>query len=234
ALLAERQNALLVVHENFRFQPWYRKIAELIAAGHCGEVYQVGFRLRPGDGQGPGAYLDRQPYFQTMERFLIHETGIHWIDTFRFLLGEPDWVLADLRRLNPAIAGEDAGFFLYGFEDGRRALFDANRLCDHPAENRRRTMGECLVEGSKAVIRLDGDGRLWHRAFGANDWDEIPYECPAKGFGGDCVFALQRHVTGHMLNGTAVENTAKAYLRNLAIEDAVYRSAAEGRKIRLG
>ena len=31
-----------------------------------------------GDGQGPRAYLDRQPYFQQMPRFLIHETAIHY------------------------------------------------------------------------------------------------------------------------------------------------------------
>ena len=50
----------------------------------------VAFRLRPGDGQGPRAYLDRQPYFQTMPRLLVVETAIHWIDTFRFLMGEVD------------------------------------------------------------------------------------------------------------------------------------------------
>ena len=51
---------------------------------------RVAFRLRPGDGQGPRAYLDRQPYFQTMPRLLVVETAIHWIDTFRFLMGEVD------------------------------------------------------------------------------------------------------------------------------------------------
>ena len=34
------------------------------------------------------AYLERQPYFQTMPRFLVHETAIHLVDVFRFLLGE--------------------------------------------------------------------------------------------------------------------------------------------------
>ena len=63
---------LLVVHENFRFQPWFRDMAAHISEGRIGDVFQTWFRLRPGDGQGPEAYLDRQPYFQTMERFLIH------------------------------------------------------------------------------------------------------------------------------------------------------------------
>jgi predicted dehydrogenase len=229
--LAEERRVLIVVHENFRFQPWYRKIAELIREGAVGGIYQITFRLRPGDGQGPRAYLDRQPYFQTMERFLVHETAIHWIDTFRFLLGEPDWVFADLRQLNPAIKGEDAGFFIYGFGNGRRALFDGNRLVDHPAENRRRTMGECLLEGSDATIRLDGDGRLWRRSFNTNRWDEIIYPLPRENFGGDCVYALQKHVTDHLLTGKPIENEAKHYIRNQEIEEAIYQSAADGCRV---
>ena len=67
--VAEQHGVLLVVHDNFRFQPWYREIKTLIDAGRIGDVYQLSFWLRPGDGQGPHAYLDRQPYFQRMERF---------------------------------------------------------------------------------------------------------------------------------------------------------------------
>ena len=64
------------VHENFRFMPWYREARRLLEAGALGLPHNVGFRLRPGDGQGATAYLDRQPYFQAMPRFLIHETAI--------------------------------------------------------------------------------------------------------------------------------------------------------------
>ena len=59
--LAERAGSLLVVHENFRFQPWYGEIKRQIDDGELGQIYQLTFRLRPGDGQGPDAYLGRQP-----------------------------------------------------------------------------------------------------------------------------------------------------------------------------
>ena len=68
--------------------------------GRVGDLYQIAFRMRPGDGRGPDAYLSRQPYFQKMERFLVHETAVHWIDTFRYLAGDPVAVYADLRRIN--------------------------------------------------------------------------------------------------------------------------------------
>lgn len=231
--LAEEAGIKLVVHENFRFQPWYRAIRREIDAGRVGAVYQATFRLRPGDGQGKDAYLSRQPYFQMMERFLIHETGVHWIDTFRFLLGEPEAVFADLRRLNPAIAGEDSGLFIYRYGDGRRAIFDGNRLVDHVAGNPRLTMGECLVEGSKGVLALDGNGNLSFRAFG-DQYREILFSpLSREGFGGDCVFELQKHVTDHLMNGAELENEASAYLRNMEIEAAIYRAAGEGRFISL-
>jgi predicted dehydrogenase len=221
----------LIVHENFRFQPWYRALKRELDAGRVGAVSQLTFRLRPGDGRGADAYLARQPYFRTMPRFLIHETGIHWIDTFRFLLGEPDWVQADLRRLNPAIAGEDAGFFLFGYADGRRALFDGNRLLDHAAADHRRTMGEALVEGETGTIRLMGDGGLRHRVFGAVAETECLAPSTATGFGGDCVHALQSHVMAHLRDGAPVENTGADYLRNLEIEAAIYAAAESGARV---
>jgi len=226
--LAAEAGALLVVHENFRFQPWYRVIRDEIASGRVGELYQVSFRLRPGDGQGADAYLSRQPYFQKMPRFLVHETAVHWIDTFRFLFGEPEAVWADLRRLNAHIAGEDSGLIVFRYGDGRRALFDGNRLVDHPADNTRLTMGECLVEGSAGVLTLDGYGAVRFRARGSTEWQGIPVDIRQGEFGGGCVFALEKHVTDHLLHGTPIENDAPSYLRNQRIEEAVYSSAETG------
>lgn len=228
ARLAEEAGILLVVHENFRFQPWFVEIKRMLDEGQVGDLYQVSFRLRPGDGQGPRAYLDRQPYFQKMERFLIHETAIHFIDTFRYLLGEVDSVFARLARLNPVIAGEDAGIILFGFENGMRALFDGNRLVDHPADNRRLTMGELLVEGSAGVIRLDGYARIFFRAFGSNEEEQIPYRWENVGFAGDSVLGFQRHVVDYLKGRGPVVNRARDYLVNLRIEEAVYRSSSRG------
>lgn len=231
--LAEAAGIPLIVHENFRFQPWYREIRRWIEGGRLGDLYQASFRLRPGDGQGEDAYLARQPYFQQMERFLIHETGIHLIDVFRFLFGEMGAVYADLRRLNPVIAGEDAGHVLFTCRSGMRALFDGNRLSGHVAENPRLTMGELAIEGSLGTLFLNGDGGLSFLPLGADAPEPVSYDWENRGFGGDCVSALQAHVVDHFRNGTPLENTGRAYLRNIEIEEAVYQSAAEGRRIDL-
>jgi D-apiose dehydrogenase len=223
--VAKAADILLVVHENFRFQPWYAEIKRRLDSGSLGQVYQATFRLRPGDGQGPDAYLDRQPYFQKMNRFLVHETAIHFVDTFRYLFGEVEGVFADLRTLNPAIVGEDAGIIIFRHRKDVRAVFDGNRLVDHPAQNHRYTMGEMLIECERGVLRLNGDGNLFERASRSNRWWPVAFEKSEEGFGGDSVYRLQRHVIDHLVGGSPVANCAGDYIANLVIEDAIYRSA---------
>jgi predicted dehydrogenase len=220
--LAEEADSLLVVHENWRFKPWFREIRAMIDSGIIGQPFSIAFRLRPGDGQGPDAYLARQPYFQKMPRFLIHETGIHMVDVFRFLMGEVTGVFARLRRLNPNIAGEDAGYVVFDFTSGA-GVFDGNRLSDAPARNPRLTMGSLLVEGPLGTIRLDGDGLIWIKPHGKEEYLH-EYNWEDRGYSGDCVHALQAHVVAHLLNGFPIENTAREYLRNVEIEKAIYSS----------
>ncbi len=229
----EAAGATLVVHENFRFQPWYRAIKAQIEAGAIGDVLNATFRLRPGDGQGPRAYLDRQPYFQQMERFLIHETAVHWVDTFQYLFGPTRSVYADLRQINPVIAGEDAGHVIFDHASGVRALFDGNRLLDHAADNHRRTMGEALIEGTQGTLTLRGDGSVGLRRFGTLAEDEVLAPDTWDGFGGDCVHTLNCHVLEAMRSGAPVENAAADYLSVVRVENAIYRAAQEARKISL-
>jgi predicted dehydrogenase len=230
---AARAGVPLIVHENFRFQPWYREARSLIDAGTLGALHAIAFRLRPGDGQGPRAYLDRQPYFQKMPRLLVVETAIHLIDTFRFLMGEVAAVTARLRRANPTIAGEDAGYVIFEFAGGAAGMFDGNRLNDHVAENTRRTMGEMWLEGTRGVLRLDGDARLWWKPHGGPEAEHAYARGDPESFGDGCCEALQRHVVAHLVDGAPVENAARDYLANLRVQEAVYVSHREGRRIAL-
>jgi len=227
----EEKNGHVFIHENFRFQPWYPTLKSLIGDGRIGEPFQVSFWLRPGDGQGPEAYLDRQSYFQKMEKFLVHETAIHLIDTFRFLFGDIKSVYAQLTRLNPAISGEDAGLIVFEFANGRRGVFDGNRLVDHAADNRRLTMGEMRIEGSDGVLTLDGYGRIQLRKLDSNTLESHGYHWNDIDYAGDCVYLTNKHIVDHLRLETPVMNTASEYLTNLCIEAAVYRSSSSGTKI---
>lgn len=232
---ASTRGVPLVVHENFRFMPWYREAKRLIESGHLGALHSVLFRLRPGDGQGKDAYLDRQPYFQSMQRFLVAETAIHFVDTFRYLFGEVSAVTARLRRINPVIAGEDAGVVVFEFKSGAIGILDANRCNDHTAENTRRTMGEMWLEGGNGCLRLDGNGGLWWKPHGAR---EVVHDYDAgstdpRDFGGGASTRLQASALRAFFENGTVENSAADYLTNIRIQEAIYQSHQTGLRIEI-
>ena len=231
--ISNKNNILLIVHENFRFQPWYLQIKKILDNNSLGELYQFNFRMRPGDGQGKDAYLKRQPYFQKMEKFLIHETAIHFIDVFRFLFGDIDTVFANLLKLNKHIKGEDAGYILFNFKNGVRGIFDGNRLSDHIAIDRRLTIGEMVIEGSNGTLRLNGNGELFKRKFGSNKEFKINYKWDKKGFAGDSVFKCKSHMLDHYMNGKTLYNNAIDYLENLKIEKYIYKSNSIGKIVKI-
>ena len=217
-----------MVHENFRFQPWYREAKTLLESGAIGDkLHTITFRNRAGDGWGDDAYLARQPYFQTMEKFLIFEAGIHTIDTFRYLGGEIQQAWCLHRKLNPVIAGEDTAIGIFQFESGGVGVYDANRFNESTAENQRYTFGELLVEGNGGTIRLYDDARMTVQPLGETEHDHN-YSPSQDGFAGDCVYATQRHFVDGLLQDKSFETDCESYLKSIAVQEAMYRSANSG------
>ena len=222
----------LMVHENFRFQPWYREIRRQMEAGAIGDqLHSISVRSRSGDGWSKDAYLERQPYFREMPRFLIFETGVHFVDTFRYLAGEIDGVYALLRKLNPLIAGEDAGMVMFEFSSGATGLWDANRFNESLSSDPRFTFGEALIEGNGGSIRLYDTGNLTLQPLGQKEC-EIDYHFEHRGFGGDCVYTTQRHFIDCLRNGQDFETSGREYLKSLQVVEAIYQSAETGLPVR--
>ena len=222
----------LMVHENYRFQPWHQKTKSLIDSGAIGKVHSLYFQTRLGDGWQPDAYMQRQPYFRTMERLLIYETGVHFIDTFRFLMGEADNVYANLKKLNHDIAGEDSGLMLIHFKNGSRAIWDANRFNESLSENPRYTFGEMLLEGDQGSIRLYHNGEMTLQRLGEKP-EPVPYQHYDKGFGGDCVYFTQKYLINCLINKIACEVSGHKYLENLRIQEAVYQSSQTNQVVQI-
>ncbi|MFZ5828931.1 MAG: Gfo/Idh/MocA family protein [Planctomycetota bacterium] len=222
---ARQSGVRFMVHENFRFQPWHREIRRLLSAGAIGDrLHSLNFRMRMGDGWGENAYIPRQPYFREYPRLLIYETGVHFIDTFRYLAGEITRVSAWLRKLNPVIQGEDCGVVVFEFAGGAVGLYDANRYNESTAPNPRYTFGEFLVEGSGGSLRLFTDSRITLQPLGESE-REVAYERADRNFAGDCCYWAQRHFVDRMIDGAPFETSGDDYLRTLAVQEAVYQSA---------
>ena len=217
-------NVRFMVHENFRFQPWYRKIKELIDEEAIGsEIFSISHHMRMGDGWPQDAYLARQPYFRTMPRLLIFETGIHFIDVFRYLLGDVKSVFAKLRTLNPNIVGEDSGIVFFDFVNGSQAVLNANRYNEVETDNPRYTFGEMRIDGNGGTLRLDIRGDIFIKPLGQPE-SQISYHHEHRNFSGDCVYYTQQHFIECLVNNEEFENTASQYLKNLQIQEAIYES----------
>ncbi|MEO1524534.1 MAG: cyclase family protein [Planctomycetota bacterium] len=220
-----------MVHENFRFQPWYREIKRILNRGVVGQkLHTIEMRSRMGDGWGDDAYLARQPYFRTMERLLVHETGIHFVDTFRYLGGEIRSCAADLRRLNDVIVGEDTGHIQFEFTGGGRAIWDANRYNESLAENPRYTFGDLLVECDGGSLWLNHEGAITIKPLGEAPF-EFVYERPQRGFAGDCVLACLQHFLDTLDGNTDCETSLAQYLSSLRVVEAIYESDRTKRRV---
>ena len=222
--LAQDRNVQLYIHENFRFQPWYRKIKGLKEQGTLGELHSIELKLRTGDGWGQDAYLSRQPYFRTMPRLFMYETGIHYIDVFRYLHGEIVEVYAKLKTLNSNIKGEDQALVVFTFADGTTALLDANRYNESDTDDPRYTFGKITLEGSKGAVYIESDSTLFYKPLGEQRV-QVEYERSNVNFAGDCVFHAQSAMMTAYKGQFNFETRAEVYLRNMAILEAVYESA---------
>ena len=214
----------MMVHENFRFQPWHREIKLLIESKVLGEkLHTINLRMRMGDGWQQDAYMNRQPYFREMERLLMYETGIHFIDVFRFYAGEITKVYARLNRFNNNIKGEDFAWVQFDFSNGGYGFIDANRYNESLSENPRLTFGAVLLEGNKASIRLYENGKITIQKLGQKETPH-PYSFEDRNFSGDCVYHTQKHFITQLLSEAQFETNIDGYLQNIRILEKAYES----------
>jgi len=219
----------LLMHENWRWQPWYREIKQILGSGILGEVFQFSAQWRTGDGRGEYPYAS-QPYFAEMPLLLVHETLVHLLDTFRFLGGELASVYCTNRRINPVLAGEDLSLILVTFKSGVPGLIDANRISGPvPAPV---AMNTLAVEGNLGLVQLSADGRLFVTRHGQGQAEHF-YDIPTAGYKGDSVRATQQHLLDALASGRRSETDGREYLKTVEAVFACYKSALLGQVVNL-
>jgi D-apiose dehydrogenase len=107
----------LMVHENWRFRPWYRELRSWIAGGEVGDILLARMAMISSgflpDATGRRPALERQPFMARERRLMIAEVLIHHLDVMRFLCGSLRVVAARAARTLPDVVGETlAAIFL--------------------------------------------------------------------------------------------------------------------------
>ncbi|MBI3707027.1 MAG: Gfo/Idh/MocA family oxidoreductase [Proteobacteria bacterium] len=152
----------LMVHENWRFRPWYRELKRWLDAGEIGEVIlarlaMINSGLLP-DAEGRRAALIRQPFMQHEERLMIAEVLIHQIDVMRYLCGPLRVMSARAQRTVPDVRGESvAAIFMETGTGSAVEVVGTMAAPGYPPRNPDRLE----IIGSKAsVIFADSELRL--------------------------------------------------------------------------
>ena len=220
--ICETAKVRLLIHENWRWQPWYRELRRLLTEQIIGRPFQFSFFWRTGDGRGAEAY-PAQPYFRRMPRLLIYESLVHILDAFRFLGGEMQVEISRTQRLNPAIVGEDQALIITRFAGGAAGLIDANRFTGPvPAPV---AMGTCIVEGTDGMLRMSPQGEIFLTRAGEAE-ERLPFTPPNQGYKGDSVYATQAHLIDGLRSGATTECEGRDYLRTVALVEACYALAS--------
>ena len=68
---AEAAGISLVIHENFRFQPWYRLLKSKIETGAFGQIYQFGLPCAWAMAEGLMPIWRASPIFRRCRAFLV-------------------------------------------------------------------------------------------------------------------------------------------------------------------
>jgi predicted dehydrogenase len=219
----EAAGVRLLIHENWRWQPWYREAKRIIDAGELGALKRFSFDWRTGDGNGPEPFA-AQPYFREMPRLIIHESLVHILDTFRFLAGELEVIGCETRRVNPVIAGEDWAEIHCAFKNGATGFIHGDRQTGPlPAPV---AMGSMLIEGAAATLRIAGDGQIFLTREGSAE-ERVSFEPITTGYKGDSVLATQQHLIECLATGRPCESEGREYLKTVSLVEHCYHLAPQ-------
>lgn len=154
-----KYDRVMMVAENYRYNPVFKKIKSLTEDGTIGKPYSVfwdQFTVTDTDNK----------YAKTQWRInhkypggFVTDAGIHNIAVFRDLFGEIEKGIAFTRSVNPAIGRMDSMSFQFAFGSRVNGVFNMYFSAQGLNENRLMilgTTGTIVAEGNKIVLKRQG------------------------------------------------------------------------------
>jgi predicted dehydrogenase len=220
----------LMIHENWRFRPWYRALRASVDRGDIGRPIRLRLVHRDTRALRPDGFAD-QPYFETMPRLILLEMGCHLVDTARYLLGEVRSVAATVGRFGPGHVGDDLAMLTLQFESGAIGQLDMS-WCAPPDHARPEwALNESAIEGTRGVLRVRLDGALDHVGLDGRPRVEPVALPPHDQVYNQGYSATQAHFIAGLREGLAHETSGSETLKTMDIVWTAYRAADEGRTV---
>jgi predicted dehydrogenase len=225
----DRAGVRFMVHENWRFRPWYRALRAEIEAGTVGRPVRLRLAHRDTRALRPDGFVD-QPFLAEMPRLILMEMGCHLIDTARYLFGEVRSVAATVGRFGQRSRGEDVATLSVSFDGGALGLLDMSWCAafDPHLVRPEWALNETVVEGTAGALKLQTDGSLlFVDLSGRTERRPVPMppdvEVYLSGY-----LAAQTHFIEGLVHDQPHETSGLDTLRTMDVVWAAYRSAEEG------
>jgi predicted dehydrogenase len=213
----------LMVHENWRFRPWYRHIKQWLDSGHAGDLLQADMAMLSSgllpDPAGRRPILERQPFMGRERRLMVAEVLIHHLDVLRWLFGPLTILSARTSHTVPDVAGETlAAIFMETAAGVPIVLRGALDAAGYPE----RTLDRLEIVGNRASALLDG---VDIRFIGAETRQE------AFDFARDYQVSFDRtiaHFVDGLILGAPFETDVTDNLETLRLVEETYALAERG------
>jgi len=217
------------IHENFRWQPPFRKVGEMLSSGVIGTPYRAHIQMSYG---GMDTFRV-QPFLKTLKYLHHMDMGPHLFDLARFYFGEAESIVVQTSCSVDGIAGEDMFAALLHMGPTLCVCEIGNHI-----ENR------VYIEGDSGWMKLDlnsiltiWDGRketridtkTWPRYSWVKDADDSLH-------GGDCIHSIvacNRHFRECLLNGSEAETSGRYNLETMRLVFAAIESSRTRQQVRL-
>jgi len=168
-----------------------------------------------------------------MPRLLAYEMGPHYLDTFRFLFGEPDSIFARMHSVSPYMAGEDVLVIVLGYPNLTCLIHTSWASVgvpgvDIPEEKHKDRVPHLLeIDGTEGTLILKSDASM--HLFGDSGHHQ-QWQFPAAAME-QRIIDTQQHFIDCLEYGTEFETSGEYNLKTMALAYACYHSADEGRVI---
>lgn len=224
------KNVPLMINENYRWQAWFRTAKGLLHDGAVGRPFfcKIERRVRFTLPQ----FEHRQAYFSGMSQLIVLEMGIHFLDTLRFLFGQPQLVYARTHRVSPHVSGEDVALIMLVYDEMTCLVILSWASVQVPGldcpDDDQKGVPRFEIDGTEGTLALDCAGRMTlHTDSHHQTWK----------FDGDVPLAsrvdAQRHFIDCLESGRGFETNGADYVKSMALVYAAYSSAEQGRPVTL-
>lgn len=232
---AERNDRLLMVSHNILFYEPHLKVRDMIRSGEISRP--VEFRTRLTCGNMFGSWRDKA---EMTGGGLLVDSGQHRFYTARQLMGPVRAVIAWLDTRDPRKVGDETGFVILEFEEGGVGLIDSTfhgpggTFCDLVeliAPDGLVWISGCEADYLKTWSHppIAPEGPLLINRTGER-WEKI--ETPWDDWANTVVKSVD-HFAACILGEETPITSALEGRTNMAVLEAAYRSAVEGRKVEL-